>query len=223
MKISGTEDGAEVPHLIFNIAQLRYRFGEHRASVSAVAPTGEKLSVVALAQHNSDREAAFLASDAALRSGWIQRDGIRHRVGLYVPYSCEVCIGGVPETAVYSDRVPLAVVPEGVVASLVQNGMRVGERTLSLVTASLATSSRRILALQESESPPRSQRIQPTLDKRRARAQANHLSGAIADRKSQVGVEGVTDRVSSSQIENEFERVAVVPSGVIVLEWGEYL
>jgi len=144
------KDGSWVmDYVIFDLATLRYRFGAHRASVSALAPTGELLAVVDLAPHHSDREAAFLAADAALRTGRVVRSGHHVRVALYNPYTADVCVGPVPTTKVYCDRQPLVLAPEGLLATLDETGLCVSEdRTLGLFTPTLASTSRKLLAHQ---------------------------------------------------------------------------
>ena len=243
MMAADSDSGAGVPYLIFNIATLRYRFGTCRGSVSAMAPTGEMLGVADLDPRHSDREAAFVASDAALQSGCVQRDGIRYRVGFYIPVTREVCIGGVPRTATYGDQAPLDIDPEGVEVNRVQNGIQAGQRFLPLVTATLATASRRILAHQESGTNSIGRQHQDLTRQRRAAVRTirecgivtegdatfspevrpSYLAGVKADRGSRVRAESISGGMPDLHAETQFERVAVVPSGVIIVDRGEHV
>ena len=143
-------------YVIFDLATVRYRFTAHRTSVSALAATGELLAVVELAPHHSEREAAFLAVDAALAGGRVQRHGERYRVALYNPYTAEVCIRPVPDTLIFTDRTPLVLAPEGVTAELDANQRTIEvpaggpglPRVLASVTPTFASTSRAILAHQ---------------------------------------------------------------------------
>lgn len=243
MMAADSDSGAGVPYLIFNIATLRYRFGTCRGSISAMASTGEMLGVADLDPRHSDREAAFVASDAALQSGCVQRDGIRYPVGFYFPVTREVCIGGVPRTATYGDQTPLDIDPEGVEVNLVQNGIQAGERILPLVTATLATTSRRILVHQERGTNSICRQHQDLARQSRAAVRTirecgmvtegdvafspevrpSYLCGATADRGSRVRAESISGGMPDLHAQNQFERVAVVPSGVIIVDRGEHL
>jgi len=141
-------------YLIFDIATVRYRFSANRDSVTALAPTGELLAVVELAPHHSEREAAFLAADAALRSARVLRDGLRCKVAFYNPYTADICLQPVPETRIFSDLQPLAFEPAGQRCSLEDDGLHLfladsTRRIVPEVRPSLATTSRRLATQHE--------------------------------------------------------------------------
>jgi len=88
--------------VIFDLSALRYRFNKVRSRVSAMAPTGEVLSVVELSPGTPTSEAAFLSVNAALDSARLLRNGKRCGLGAYNPYSGEVSVNGVPATLIFS-------------------------------------------------------------------------------------------------------------------------
>lgn len=104
--------------IICDLATLRYQWVAHRTRLQAVTARGEFLAAVDVRAGVDEREAAFLACDAALGRGWVRRDGRRLRVGLYNPYSAEVAVGALPDTAVFADQAPVALPVDGAVAVL---------------------------------------------------------------------------------------------------------
>lgn len=135
-------------YVIFDLATVRYRFAPANAYVQAVASSGELLAVAELSPEVSSRQAAFLALDAALRSGRVSRGSQRYRVAFYNPYTADVCIDPVPTTQVFSDQAPLAFDAQGCIARLTPEGLCTDARVLGPVTPSLPRTSRAVLAHQ---------------------------------------------------------------------------
>lgn len=135
-------------YVIFDLASLRYRFAPSNTHVTVLAPTGEVLSSVPLSPHHSENEAAFIATDAALSSARLVRDGTRCRVAFYNPHSAVVCVAPVPDTLVYSDSEPLEIPPTGLRAVVNDDTLYVGPRELGLAMATPASVSRSLLAHQ---------------------------------------------------------------------------
>jgi hypothetical protein len=136
-------------YVIFDISTVRYRFSSTRTSVTALAPTGELLSVVDLRPGTSEREAAFLAADAALRGGRVLRGETRCRVALYNPHTAEVALDPVPTTRSFGDHAPLILDIAGTLATLDDTGLHVDVRTLARLTPTLSATSRALLAHQD--------------------------------------------------------------------------
>jgi hypothetical protein len=103
---------------------------------------------VPLSPHHSENEAAFIATDAALSSARLVRDGTRCRVAFYNPHSAVVCVAPVPDTLVYSDSEPLEIPTTGLRAVVNDDTLYVGPRELGLAMATPASVSRSLLAHQ---------------------------------------------------------------------------
>jgi hypothetical protein len=140
-----TERSTAMNYIIYDISTIRYRFGAHHTTVSALAPSGELLATVDLAPHHSEREAAFLAADAALRGGRVLHDTQRCRVALYNPYTATVCLDPVPDTKQYSDHEPLIFEAPGTLAELRDGVLYVAERAISQVSPTPSSVTRAIL------------------------------------------------------------------------------
>lgn len=97
---------------VFDLAELRFAWGAERTSVTVRDSRGELLATAAVAPGATVREAAFIATDAALRTARVVRDvdGTLQSfpVAFYNPLTAHVGVGAVPDTQVYvGDPVPL--------------------------------------------------------------------------------------------------------------------
>lgn len=136
-------------YVVFDLASIRYRFGSNHASITALAPTGEILSRVDLSAHHTEREAAFLAADAALRGARLTRNGAICRLGLYNPYTAVICVSPVPDTKVFSDHSPVAIPKNGLVCEVSPSSVVLEDsRALALISSTPSSVSRDLAAHQ---------------------------------------------------------------------------
>ena len=125
--------------MVFDLATIRYRFTPTKHAVSALASSGELLAQVDLSPHHDEKEAAFLAADAALRGARVKRASTLYKVALYNPYSAVICVGPVPHTLVYGDRLPLEIPTTGLVVDVLPDYIEISPtRCLSLRESSLS-------------------------------------------------------------------------------------
>lgn len=121
--------------IIYDVASLRYQWDSGRTTATASNAAGEVLASVDCAPGTSDREAAFLAMDAALAGARLRRTDARgvqsyRRVALYNPFTAQVALGSVPRTQVFSDGQALELEAGGSEAVVADGALWVGSRVL---------------------------------------------------------------------------------------------
>ena len=118
------------------MASLKFRWNTDKSVLSVSSPQAELLAQVHCPEGTSEREAAFLALDAALASARIKRTepgGSRalRRLALYNPYTAQVAVGSVPRTETYGDGHTMDIPLEGLPARIEDDFLWAGDRMLS--------------------------------------------------------------------------------------------
>lgn len=121
--------------VVLDLASVRFTWGEHRRSLSVATGAGELLATVAVPAGTEPRWAAFLACDAALETARVTRDDERGRlvtarVALYNPLSFQIAVSGIPATRVFDPETPLLLPADGLLATLDEDLLELGGRTL---------------------------------------------------------------------------------------------
>lgn len=115
-----------------------------------VAASGEVLSVVDIAAHDSDSDAAFAVCEHALSAGRVRRDGQTHSIALYNPYSGQISWGPSSDGHVFGDGSPVAIDVLGSCGQVEHNAhedvLHVAGRELPVVSMTYATTSRAVAA-----------------------------------------------------------------------------
>jgi hypothetical protein len=124
---------------VFDLASLRFRVDTDARTLSVTSAAGEMLASVAIPEGTSEREAVFLALDAALEAGRLIRDGGTLEIGFANPFTNQVAVGAVPETVAYSDGEPLTIGATGIGADLRDGVLMVAGRELIPVETAMAT------------------------------------------------------------------------------------
>jgi hypothetical protein len=133
-----------VDFLLSDLSALRYRWNAEHTQVTMLTPLRERLAVAASDMERGQREPAVAACDRALAGtfrpyllGAGGVESVRYRIGLYNPDMAKISVGQIPKTKVFSDRAPLDIPQQGLVAKLGGTGpdrvLVVGQRRLVLI------------------------------------------------------------------------------------------
>jgi hypothetical protein len=128
---------------VIDQATLRFVVGADQVAVHSAA--GEVLATIALPDGDPtdaawQRRCALEAADAVLGQARVVREtptgAQRCGVALYNPHTCEVALGALPGTRSFGDGEPLELDRFGSAASVVDDGLLLGDRLLEVVCAS---------------------------------------------------------------------------------------
>jgi hypothetical protein len=135
------------PVVVFDLATLRFEWTGARRGVTVWTPARRLLAAWECPDGGqvSEREAVFQALDAALAKP-VSIDGVEHRVALYNPYTTQIALSPVPDTATFTDGDLLPLAVEGTAATLTGDTLVVGSRTLSRLEVNLSAVSAALAA-----------------------------------------------------------------------------
>lgn len=132
--------------LVLDMGTLAFR-RESQSTVVVSAPGLPEVVRACVPDGCSDREAVFQALDAALGNARMAADGGWLPVALVNPASCEVAVGPVPRTLVFSDGDPIEVPAGGVLARFDDGALVLdGGRRLTPVDESVDAVERALVA-----------------------------------------------------------------------------
>jgi hypothetical protein len=124
---------------VFDLATLRFRADTDKRSLSVSSAAGDVLATVAIPEGTSEREAVFLALDAALDEGRLIREGGTLEIAFANPFTNQVAVGAVPDTVAYSDGEPVEIKAAGVGGTLRNGILTIDSRSLIPVETAMAT------------------------------------------------------------------------------------
>ena len=124
---------------VFNLSSLRFRADTDARSLSVSSAAGEVLATVKIPEGTSEREAVFLALDAALEEGRLIREGATLEIAFANPFTNQVAVGAVPDTVAYSDGEALDIAAVGVGGTLRNGILTIESRSLIPVETAMAT------------------------------------------------------------------------------------
>jgi len=124
---------------VFDLATLRFRADTEKRSLSVSSAAGDVLATVCIPEGTSEREAVFLALDAALDEGRLIREGGTLEIAFANPFTNQVAVGAVPDTVAYSDGEPVEIKAAGVGGTLRNGILTIDSRSLIPVETAMAT------------------------------------------------------------------------------------
>ena len=124
---------------VFDLATLRFRTNGDTRSLSVSSAAGEVLATVTVPEGTSEREAVFLALDAALDGCRLTREDGTLEIAFANPFTNQVAVGAVPETIAYSDGEPIEIKEVGVGGTLRNGILTIEGRSLIPVETAMAT------------------------------------------------------------------------------------
>lgn len=133
--------------VVFDLATLRFAWGNERRTLSVSSSRGEVLATVPVPAGTEPRWAAFSAMDAALEHGRVVRedadgDLVTARVAFYNPLSLEIALDAVPLTRVFGNGEPVLLDRTGTLSWLDDDTLGVGGRLLAETSVDMAAIAR---------------------------------------------------------------------------------